>query len=139
MFGFTASSLNRLMLGAVFCLVASGLVWAVERPREAFLRSTPEATPSILPKAPIALVIESTYPVTNWQVSTDGVRSDADHSTAWSWTGTVPGVADGEVLVVAPAVAGDTDPNRCLRLRLGTAAPTVVWGGGDVTATLAIP
>ena len=139
MLGFATSSLTRTGFGASICLLAAGMVWLVERPRIP-IRPAPDAA-SAAPAASrsVALQIESTYPVAAWQVAVDGVVAHPEHSSPWVWHGAIHASAGGEILIVGTAAAGDATPNRCLRTRLGNAAPAIHWGGGDVTVLVAIP
>lgn len=137
--GFASSSLTRTAFGASICLLAAGMVWLVERPRTL----VPPATTALSAASPatrtVPLQIESTYPITTWQVAADGVVAHPEHSSPWEWNGAIQGIPGGEILIVGTAAAGDATPNRCLRTRLGNAAPAIYWGGGDVTVLVAIP
>lgn len=136
-FGFDASVLRRLALGGAFCLAACVLVWVVERDGGI------EVVPPVLDvdadaARPVLLAIESTYPVSTWTVSVDGVPAVAERADGTSWSGTLRTTPGAELLVIGAGPAGEA-VNRCLRLRLGDAEPRLVWGGGDVTTTVELP
>ncbi len=135
--GFTASGMQRLALGAVFCAGASCLVWLVERPRAA-----PAGGPATAAAAvrTVRLRIDSTYPVAAWTVSVLDRAMAPTGADAFHWQGEISGPAGEEVLVIGRSGSGAGDePNRCLRLAVGDRSPVLHWGGGDLTVTAAIP
>ena len=139
--GFSASALHRAALGATFIAVACLLVWTIERPRETDPVARPVADAADPAVQIWPVTIESTYPVAQWSVRVLGVEQSSAHQDAFTWSGpvTTP-ISSGssgaaELLVTAKAVATDAAPNHGLRLRLGAAAPLLVWGDGDITAT----
>lgn len=136
-FGFDASVLRRLALGSGFCLAACALVWAVERDGGS-TAPPPVADPGAGAVRAVPLAIESTYPVSAWTVSIDGVPAVAERADGTSWNGRLLATPGAELLVIGAGSAGEA-ANRCLRLRLGDGEPRLVWGGGDVTTTVALP
>ena len=137
--GFASSSLTRTGFGASICLLAAGMVWLVERPRTLALPISDAPSVASAATRTVPLQIESTYPVSAWQVVVDGVVAQPEHHSPWVWNGPIYGSIGGEILIVGTAAAGEATPNRCLRTRLGNAAPAIHWGGGDVTVLVAIP
>jgi hypothetical protein len=137
--GFASSSLARTGCGACLCILAAGMVWLVERPRATALPAPVPSAVAPTSARTVPLQIESTYPVATWQVAADGVIAHPEHSSPWVWNGAIHGSPGGEILIVGTAAAGDASLNRCLRTRLGNAAPAIHWGGGDVTVLVAIP
>ena len=139
-FGFDASAARRLALGGGFCLLACALVWGVERggSGKSVSGSTGLEAPGPRPVRMTALAIESTYPVSAWTVAIDGVAATPMHADGTSWNGKVTISPGSELLVIGSGPAADS-ANRCLRLCIGDAEPRLVWGGGDVTATVVLP
>lgn len=85
------------------------------------------------------LMIESTYLVAEWSVSILNHEQLPAHRHAYTWTGTLSAEPGSEILIVATAKPDEVLPNRGLRISLGGAPPKIVWGGGDVTATIVVP
>lgn len=137
MIGFPASGWWRLAIAGGFCLLAVGLVWWAERPRQA----TPSASPVVatVPGATVRLAVESTYPVARWTVRVLGAEQPPAHADAYSWQGVVALPPGEEVLVIGHADAATTAPHRGLRVRLGDAPERLVWGTGDVAVTAGLP
>ncbi len=136
--GFSASAWTRMVVGVAFCGAAVALVWVIERPH-AGLQEAPPAVSSTSAMQALPLVIESTYPVASWSVSVLNHEQPAAQSEAFAWRGSVAAVVDDEILISATAKADDQTPNHSLRITIGDAAPRLVWGGGDVTATVVVP
>lgn len=136
-FGFDASVLRRLALGGGFCVAACILVWLVEREGARAAEAPAVAMPDADVRA-VPLMIESTYPIDAWTVSVNGEPAIPDRSNGTTWSGWVGVTPDAELLVIGAGPATGS-ANRCLRLRIGDAEPRLVWGGGDVTATVALP
>lgn len=137
MIGFPASGWWRLAVAGGFCLLAVGLVWWAERPRQAAPSASPVAT--TVPGAAVRLAVESTYPVARWTVQVLGADQSPAHAEAYSWQGVVALPPGEEVLVIGHADASTAVPHRGLRLRLGDAPERIVWGAGDVAATVSSP
>ncbi len=133
--GFSASALHRAALGATFIGIACLLVWTIERPRETYPVARPIADAADPAVQIWPVTIESTYPVAQWSVRVLGVEQSSAHQDAFTWSGPVTAPRSAELLVTAKTVATDTAPNHGLRLMLGAAAPKLIWGDGDITAT----
>ena len=135
-FGFDASAVHRTVLGVGFIGASILMVWMIER------SSNDEARVSLQPvangqaKQPWPVTIESTFPVATWSVRVLGVEQAAIRHDAYSWTGTLSAQIGDELLVQAQAIEADAAPNHGLRLLIGSAPERLVWGGGDVTATV---
>lgn len=133
--GFDAAAWTRAGLALAFCAAAWAMVWLIERPAAV---APPAAAPAATAERRVRLAIESTYPVRAWAVTVIGRAQAAERQDAWVWEGMVTAPAGEDVLVRASAADG-APRGRCLRLRLGDDPERVVWGGGDVTATLQVP
>lgn len=137
MIGFEQSAWLRLGAGLLFCAAAVGLVWLVER--------SPDTPAAVVQAGPpgeqrrLRLAVESSYPVARWSVTVLGVAQQAESSDAVRWNGTVAVPAGEDVLVQAAAEANTGSPHRALRLHLGDAPERLVWGSGDLAATVAAP
>ncbi len=133
-FGFEASALHRTALGVGFVAAAALLVWLIERPWTATLPDSAQAEVPMMVQVPVT--IESTFPVASWSVSLLGVEQAATHHDAFSWSGRIASGVGESLLVQAQAVAADQAPHHGLRLLVGSAPERLVWGDGEVTATV---
>ena len=135
-YGFDASAWSRTALGGGFICASVLLVWVIERPLQDDGRVTlqPLANGSVKPMWPVT--IESTYPVVMWSVRVLGAEQVATHHDAYSWSGSVAATLGDELLVQAKAAETEAAPNHGLRLLIASAPERLVWGGGDVTATV---
>lgn len=137
MIGFEQSVWVRLAVGGIFCVAATGLVWVVEHHPDHRDRAVVPAGHEVA--KPLRLVVESSYPVACWSVSVLGAAQTAESSDPFRWHGLVSVPSGEEVLVQAAGGSGDGSPHRALRLHLGDAPEHVVWGSGDLAATVAAP
>lgn len=142
-FGFAASAWTRAAVGVCFGVAAVILVWVIERPR---------APAHAVVREPITLgavrsrplTIESTYPVQQWSISVLGREQPATHSDVYGWTGMVEASPDSEILITAAAQLGDSGisseavQHHSLRIVWDDTPPRLVWGGGDITATVVV-
>lgn len=139
-FGFDASILTRSALGVGFIAAAVVMVWIIERPSptdaQPVAQTAAQPVPSALATRSWPVTIESTYAVATWSVRIHNVEQVATHHDGFSWSGTIPAAVGDEMLVQALAADSDHAPNHGLRLLIGSAPERLVWGGGDVTATV---
>ena len=137
MIGLAASALTRLAAGGIFCLLAITLVWWIERDVPV---STEMSPPSAIAEVRrLRIAVESTYPVTRWQVMVLGQAQPSTSSDQWSWQGSVEAPVGEELVVIAQADPVSAQPHRGLRLRLGDLPERLVWGSGDLVVTGTIP
>ena len=112
------------------------MVWMIERPSNEDARVSLQPVAIGQTKQPWPVTIESTFPVTTWSVRVLGVEQAATRHDSYSWTGILSAEIGDELLVQAQAAEADAAPNHGLRLLIGSAPERLVWGGGDVTATV---
>ena len=133
-FGFEASALSRAVLGGGFIAAAAVLVWVIERPGPTTVSVIAESAAVTRSSWPVT--IESTYRVAKWSVSILGVEQAATHQGDFSWSGAISAASGDELLVQARPAAAEHVPHHGLRLLVGAAGERLVWGDGEVTATV---
>jgi hypothetical protein len=136
--GFARSVWLRLAVGMAFCCGAVGMVCLVERSPAEPVAQRQLVSPEMAAPA-LRLAVESSFPVSGWQVQVLGIVQQAESSDPYRWHGTVRVPAGEEVLVQAQADARTAVPHHALRLRLGDASERLVWGTGDMAVALAAP
>jgi hypothetical protein len=133
-FGFEASALSRAVLGGAFIAVAAILVRLIERSDPTTANVIAES--SAVTRSSWPVTIESTYPVAEWSVSILGVEQAATHHDDFSWSGAISAASGDELLIQARPAAAEHVPHHGLRLLVGAAGERLVWGEGEVTATV---
>lgn len=131
--GFEAPAFHRMIAAGMFLGLTAWLGYLAETVGGPL---TPGPSPAAVATAR-TLTIEATYPVVQWLVQVGG-QSVAGQADDQRWHGRVTLAAGDEALVRAEGLAPD-GRLRGLRWRLDDAPDALLWGRGDLTATVVAP